>query len=69
MYSEFASSPSATEQAQLDRAVAGDSCWVLPADVPETLIESLKAKGLIRFRDGGWRLTPLGLSYTPHLGR
>lgn len=67
MNANFVSSPTAAEQAQLHRAVADNSCWVVPADVPEALIEGLKVKGLIRFRNGGWRLTPLGLSYTPHL--
>jgi hypothetical protein len=69
MNAEFAMSPTIAEQAQLNRAAADGSCWIMPVDVPGVLTEGLKVKGLIRFRDGGWRLTPLGLSYTPHLAR
>ncbi|NYD89163.1 hypothetical protein [Sphingomonas melonis] len=69
MNAEFASGPTITEEAQSDRASADDECWAMPVDIADASTKGIETKGLMRFRDGKWQLTPLGPSYPPHLDR
>jgi hypothetical protein len=57
------------EQDVVDRAERDSEGWVLPIDVPAEIRSSLAGKGLVRYWQNRWQLTPLGFSHTPTFHR
>jgi hypothetical protein len=57
------------EQDVVDRAERDSEGWVLPIDVPAEIRSSLAGKGLVRYWQNRWQLTPLGFSHTPTFDR
>jgi hypothetical protein len=57
------------EEDVVDRATHDSEGWTLPIDVSAEVRSSLAGKGLIRYRQNRWQLTPLGFSHTPTFHR
>jgi hypothetical protein len=57
------------EQDVVDRAQRDSEGWALPVDASAEIRASLAGKGLVRFWQYRWQLTPLGFSHTPTFHR
>jgi hypothetical protein len=52
------------EKLEIARAEHDGAGWAMSLSMPDGVRESLKLKGLIRFRENRWQLTPLGFAQT-----
>lgn len=57
------------EQCAVDRAQRDNEGWVMPNDMTAEVRALLSKKGLIRYWQNRWQLTPLGFSHTPTFRR
>lgn len=50
------------EQTEIDSVRFDGRGWSLRSEMPEDVRDCLKTKGMIRFQDNRWRLTPAGFA-------